>query len=157
MQALEEQLPEGALVVIDTAPVVYVLEQRPVFAAYYQGLFKAAEDGRIQIALSALTVTEVLTGPLKAGKRTLANALRSALAAYDVVPVNETIAALAAELRADHALRLPDACQLATAIHLTADAFVTHDADFGRIQGIRILTAPAATPSNSPKPQAKRR
>jgi predicted nucleic acid-binding protein len=49
------------------------------------------------------------------------------------------IAMLAARLRLKHRLRLPDAIQLATAVHEGCFALVTHDRDFGKVRGLVVL------------------
>jgi len=46
----------------------------------------------------------------------------------------------AARLRGQYGLKLPDAIQLASALAINADALVTHDRDFGKVRGLRILT-----------------
>ncbi len=48
------------------------------------------------------------------------------------------VALLAARMRAEHRLRLPDAIQLATAIIERCDALVTHDRDFPDIPGLIV-------------------
>jgi predicted nucleic acid-binding protein len=133
-------LPAGATVAVDTAPFIYVLEGHAKFADQFAGLFAAADAGELHIALSTITLAEVLTGPFKAGKTALAKRYEKALSQYTVVPVSPAIAALAAQLRVDYRLRLPDAIQLATALDIGASAFVTHDRDFSRVTGIDILT-----------------
>jgi predicted nucleic acid-binding protein len=133
-------LPAGATVAVDTAPFIYVLEGHEKFADQFAGLFAAADAGELHIALSTITLAEVLTGPFKAGKTALAKRYEKALSQYTVVPVSPAIAALAAQLRVDYRLRLPDAIQLATALDIGASAFVTHDRDFSRVTGIDILT-----------------
>lgn len=133
-------LPIGATVVIDTAPFIYVLEAHPQFCDQFTGLFKAADAGNLHIALSTITLAEVLTGPLKAGQTALAKRYEKALSQYTLVSVSPQVAALAAQLRAQYRLRLPDAIQLATALDIGATAFVTHDRDFSRVTGIDILT-----------------
>jgi hypothetical protein len=59
-------------------------------------------------------LAEVLTGPFKAGH-------------------------LAAQLRVQYRLKLPDAIQLATGLDIGAAAFVTHDRDFSQVSGVEIL------------------
>lgn len=125
--------------VVDTAPFIYVLEAHPEFADQFVGLFEAADAGQVQLALSAITLAEVLTGPFKAGQTALAKRYEKALMRYTVVPVSAQIAALAAQLRAQYRLRLPDAIQLATALDIGASAFVTDDSDFSQVTGITIL------------------
>jgi predicted nucleic acid-binding protein len=132
-------LAVGSVVVVDTAPFVYLLDGHPDFALKFEGLFEAAQSGDVHIALSALTLAEVLTGPLKAGHSALANRYEKALLQYKVIPVSAGIATLAAQLRARYKLKLPDAIQLATALDVEAAAFVTHDRDFSQVVGIRVL------------------
>lgn len=133
-------LPLQATVVVDTAPFIYILESHPRFADQFIGLFEAAAAGRLTIAVSTITLAEVLTGPLKAGQTALAKRYEKALSAYTLVSVTPAIAALAAQLRVRYRLKLPDAIQLATALDTGATAFVTHDRDFSTVSGIEILT-----------------
>jgi predicted nucleic acid-binding protein len=133
-------LPKGATVMVDTAPFIYVLESHPHFADQFTGLFEAAANGDVVIALSTITLAEVLTGPLKAGQTALAKRYEKTLSLYRVIAVSLPIAALAAQLRAQYRLRLPDAIQLATALDIGAAALVTHDRDFSRVTGIAIVT-----------------
>lgn len=132
-------LPQGATVMVDTAPFIYVLESHPHFAVQFLGLFEAAAAGDLTIALSTITLAEILTGPFEAGQTALAKRYEKSLSQYTVVQVSTPIAALAAQLRAQYLLRLPDAIQLATALDLGAAAFVTHDRDFSQVTGVEIL------------------
>lgn len=125
---------------VDTAPFIYILESNPQFAEQFVGLFEAAAAGKLGIALSTITLAEVLTGPFKAGQTALAKRYEKALSAYTLVSVTPPIAALAAQLRAQYRLRLPDAIQLATALDMGAAALVTHDRDFSQVTGMKILT-----------------
>ena len=132
---------------VDTAPFIYVLEAHPQFADQFSGLFEAAAKGDLTLALSTITLAEVLTGPFKAGQTALAKRYEKSLLLYSVVPVSTPIAALAAQLRAQYRLKLPDAIQLASALDIGAAAFVTHDRDFSQVTGIDILTGdPGAEP-----------
>lgn len=133
-------LPIGATVVVDTAPFIYLLEAHLQFADQFTGLFEAADAGNLHIALSTITLAEVLTGPFKAGQTALAKRFEKALSHYTLVSVSPQVAALAAQLRAQYRLKLPDAIQLATALDIGATAFVTHDRDFSQVTGIDILT-----------------
>ena len=133
-------LSDGVTVLVDTAPWIYVLEDHPVFAPRFTGLFEAAEQGRLQLALTTVTVAEVLAGPFKAKQTALAKRYEKALNRYQVMPLSAQVAALAAQLRVQYRLKLPDAVQLASALDLGAAALVTHDRDFSRVQGLPILT-----------------
>ena len=132
-------LSEGATVLVDTAPWIYLLEDHAEFAPRFVGLFEAADRGQIQLALSTVTLAEVLTGPFKAGQTALAKRYETALGAYQVVPLSATVASLAAQLRVQYRLKLPDAVQLASALEIGAAALVTHDRDFSAVEGLPVL------------------
>lgn len=133
------QLPKGATVMVDTAPFIYVLESHPQFADQFLGLFEAAVMGDLSVALSTITLAEILTGPFKAGQTALAKRYEKSLSCYTVIPISSPIAVLAAQLRAQYRLKLPDAIQIASALEIGADAFVTHDRDFSHVTGLKIL------------------
>lgn len=132
-------LPVGVTVLVDTAPWIYLLEDHPEFAPRFAGLFDAAEQGLLRLALTPITVAEVLTGPFKAGQTALAKRYETALAQYTLVPLSATVASLAAQLRVQYLLKLPDAIQLASALDMGVAAMVTHDRDFATVEGLPIV------------------
>ena len=132
-------LGEGALVFVDSAPIIYVLESHPKLADRFMPLFARQERGEIAVAVSTVTIAEVLTGPFGAGEEALARRYRAVLDSWQVVALTVDIAESAARLRAQYRLRLPDAIQLASALAINADALITHDRDFGKVRGLRIL------------------
>jgi predicted nucleic acid-binding protein len=131
-------LPVGVKVLVDSAPIIYLLEDHPRFAQRFAGLFEAEESGEISIALSTITIAEVLAGPFKHRQDALAGRYAKTLAGYEVVPVSAEIAVSAARLRARYSLKLPDALQLATALDIGAHALVTHDRDFSGVTGLIV-------------------
>lgn len=133
------ELPDGALVLVDTAPIIYTLEGHRTLAAHFVDLFRRGEAGQIDLAVTTVTLAEVLTGPLKAGQEALARRYRAVLEEWRVVDFNADLAEAAARLRGHYGLKLPDAIQLASALAINADALVTHDRDFKRVTGIRVL------------------
>jgi predicted nucleic acid-binding protein len=132
-------LKPGDLVVVDSAPLIYLLDGHPTFAPLFAGLFEADERGVLQIAISTIAMAEVLAGPFKHGQEVLAKRYEQALGAFEVVPVSHQIAVTASRLRARTGLRLPDALQAATALEIGAVALVTHDRDFARLEGLRVI------------------
>jgi hypothetical protein len=67
MEPLEfVDLPEEALLLIDSAPVIYVLEDHPRLGPRFAPLFAAHAEGRLRFAVTTITVAEVLVGPLRA-------------------------------------------------------------------------------------------
>lgn len=132
-------VPDGALLLVDTAPLIYHLEDNAQFAHRFVGLFEAAAAGRISIAITTVTLAEVLTGPYQHGRDALAKRMEAALLEHEVHPLSASIAVQAARLRQRYRLRLPDAIQLATALEINAYGLVSHDRDFSAVQDIRIL------------------
>ena len=137
-------LSDGVTVLVDTAPWIYVLEDHPVWASQFFGLFEAAERGRLQLALTTVTLAEVLAGPFKAKQTALAKRYEKALGRYHVVPLSAQVAVVAAQLRVQYRLKLPDAVQLASALDIGAAALVTHGRDFSKVLDFPVLTGVTA-------------
>jgi predicted nucleic acid-binding protein len=132
-------LPEGALLLIDTPPIVYQLEAHPHLGPRFRPVFDAHAQGRVRFAITTITIAEVLTGPMRAGDEALARRYRAVLESWRVVPLDADIAETAARLRASLGFRLPDAIQAASALAINAGALVTHDRDFNRLQALRVI------------------
>ena len=132
-------LKAGSRVALDSAPLIYFLEDHRILAPRFAPLFEAEAEGGIGIVISAIALAEVLAGPLKSGNEALANRYRRAMEMWQVVAVDAELAVLAARLRAAHGLRLPDAIHAATAISAGCAALVTHDRDFSRLKGLRVI------------------
>ena len=132
-------LADGALILVDSAPIIYVLEGHRTLARRFRPLFARQAEGEISFAVTAITIAEVLTGPLSVGDEALAERYRAILESWYVVELSTEIAERAARLRAHARLKLPDAVQAASAIAVNADALVTHDRDFSRLTALRIL------------------
>jgi predicted nucleic acid-binding protein len=141
MEPLEfGDLPEEALLVIDSAPIICVLENNPQLAPRFAPLFAAHAAGRLRFAVTTITVAEVLVGPLQAGEEALAQRYRATLESWQLVPLDLRIAANAARLRASLRLGLADAVQAASALAINAAGLVTHNRDFSRLHSVRVIT-----------------
>ncbi len=68
---LAAQVPDGGTVLIDTNPIIYVLEGNPL-GAPFRSIFESVDNGRIRALVTPITVAEVVTGPLKANRDALA-------------------------------------------------------------------------------------
>ena len=128
-------LRDGALVLVDSAPIICTLEAKAKFVARYAPLFQRHADGEILLAVTTVTLAEVLTGPLRAGEEALAKRYRAVLEAWQVVDFTCDIAESAARLRGEYGLKLLDAIQVASALSINADVLVTHDRDFSKVRG----------------------
>ena len=132
-------LEANDLVVVDSAPVIYFLDGHANFSNLFDGLFEAYDAGQLRIAISTIAIAEVLAGPFKNGQDVLAKRYEKALASFDVIPVTQDIAVSASRLRISCKLKLMDALQAATALEIGAQALVTHDRDFSRLEGLTVL------------------
>jgi predicted nucleic acid-binding protein len=134
-----EGLPENALLLVDSAPIIYVLEDHPQFAPAFRSIFEAHEKGLVRFAVTTVTLAEVLTGPLSKADEVLVEKYRATLRSWFIVDLDAEIAESAARLRAALKLKLADAVQAASAIAVGADALVTHDRDFSALRDLRVI------------------
>jgi predicted nucleic acid-binding protein len=132
-------LPERALLLVDSAPIIYFLEGHPKLGPRFKPLFEAHEAGRLRFAVTTITIAEVLTGPLRAGEDALARRYRAILESWRPVALDVDIAESAARLRASLRLALADAVQAASALTINAAALVTYDRDFSRVRTLRVI------------------
>jgi predicted nucleic acid-binding protein len=133
-------LPEEALLLIDSPPIIYILEDHPRFAPRFAPMFAAHAAGQLRFAVTTITVTEVLVGPLRAGDDVLAQRYRAILQSWQPVALDVDIAASAARLRASLRLGLAHAVQAASALAINAAPLVKHYRDFSRLRSLRIIS-----------------
>lgn len=145
MKGAAEQAP---LFGVDTMLFVYHFEANPRFGAAAERLLAAAESGSCRLVVSVLALLEALVVPKRQGDETLCRRYRDLFAAFPnlaVVSIDPQLAEVAAELRAAHGLRTPDALHLATALHAGAAAFVTEDRRLRAVSGISVLSLDEVT------------
>lgn len=105
-------------------------------------IFRAADDGEIEIVSSALTLLEVLVVPYRAGQLHLADRYEALLTRgrnIRLLEIDRAQLRAAAQLRAIHGLRTPDALQLAAALSARCTVFVTSDRRLPEFPGLQIL------------------
>ena len=133
-------LPEHALLLIDSAPIIYFLESHPTGGPRFKPVFEAHAAARVRFAVTTVTVAEVLAGPLQTGDEALARRYRAILESWQCIDLDVGIAESAARLRASLRLKLPDAVQAASALAVNAAALVTHDRDFSKVNSLRVIS-----------------
>jgi predicted nucleic acid-binding protein len=126
---------------VDSAPIIYFLEGHPKLASVFSSMFERQASGDLHLAVTTITIAEVLTGPLQSDNETLAERYRAILESWQVVDLTSKLAESAARLRASLRLKLPDAIQVASALAINADALVTHDRDFSRVRSLTVLSS----------------
>ncbi|HEX8209073.1 MAG TPA: PIN domain-containing protein [Longimicrobium sp.] len=133
-------------VALDTAAFIYLIEAHPLYLPTLLPVFAAADEERLTIVTSAVTLLEVLVVPYRAGNLPLANRYEALLNRSRGVRLREIDRALlraAAQLRATTGVRTPDALQLAAALAEGCTTFVTNGRRLPSIPGLRILQVSA--------------
>ena len=130
-------------IMFDTAPVIYFIEQHDRYGSIADELFSVIRsDGSIYAFSSVITLTEVLTQPLRMSRMDIAEKYRNLLLNsknFFIYPVDAIIAEKAAELRARYSLRTPDALQIAVSVENNASLFITNDKGLSNIKEIEVL------------------
>jgi predicted nucleic acid-binding protein len=125
---------------LDTAPVVYFVEQNSEFIARVEPIF-ARLDLDIIGVISAVTLAECLVFPIKRGFIDLEQAFEEVVNSdrVEFIVADREIAKLTAIIRAKYNFQLPDSIQIATAIESNCDAFLTNDIALRKVTEIRTI------------------
>ena len=138
---LIQHLGEGR-VAVDTAVFIYFIEEHPMYLPLVEPLFAEVDAGRRELVTSALTLLEVLVVPYRAGDLQLAEryeAIFSRSRGLRVVDLDRGQLRTAAQIRATHGVRTPDALQLAAAFSERCQVFLTTDRRMPALPGLRVV------------------
>ena len=139
---IESALQSVQRLYLDTAPLIYNVEENPSYVARMDRIIGLIETTPLTAFSEVLTLTEVMVQPIQSGNQQLAKEYRDILVdsgAYTLLPITAPIAETAADLRARYNLRTPDALHVATAIASDCDALLTNDARLKRAHEITVL------------------
>lgn len=136
---------QGKTVGLDTAPLIYFIEENPAYIETVRFFFEAMDRGDFTVVTSTVTLLEVLVHPLRSNNKELAAEYRDILlnSRLMTLEVSNTIAEQAAQLRATHNIRTPDAIQFSAALNAGATHFFTNDIRLPEIPSIQILSLDA--------------
>ena len=133
----------GQVVGLDTAPLIYYVEEKEPYLATVELFFDALTAGEFRVVTSMLTLSEVLVEPVRHNDTPLADRYRAILLntpGLTITPVCTPIVEKAAAIRSAHRrVRLPAAVQLATALIGRADFFLTNDIALPPLPGLKML------------------
>ncbi|HAI68945.1 MAG TPA: PIN domain nuclease [Gammaproteobacteria bacterium] len=136
-------LQSGQIVALDTAPLIYFIEEHPTYLPIVAPFFEKLDQSEIAVVTSVITLSEVLVKPLRDGETQLAQQYRDILLNINgltTIKVSIAIAEKAAQLRSQYSLRTPDAIQVATALQSNATALLTNDIRLPVLPTLQILT-----------------
>ena len=137
---LPDALGTSQQMFVDTAPIIYFVEKHPRYFATVSAVFDRVDDDQLAPVVSPITLAECLVYPYRMGHADAARMFKELLThRMRFVPIEETIASQAAELRARHNLSLPDALQCAVALNARCDAFLTNDIALKRVTELNVV------------------
>jgi len=127
---------------LDTAPVIYLVEQNPRYDDVVRRIFRAIDEGSIIVVTSPITLAECLVVPYRSNSAAMERQyIERITRGRNTVftSIDEYIARHAAQLRARYQLRLADALQAAVALQAGCDAILTNDTIFSRVAELPAL------------------
>jgi predicted nucleic acid-binding protein len=139
---IDEALADVTHLFLDTAPVIYFVEQNPHYLALTERVFSRIDEGLVTAVTSPITLSECLVFPYRFNNTTLQADFFELIVHglhTQFVLIDQEIARQAAQLRAKYNLALADALQIATAIDQNCEAFLTNDKQLTRVTDIRII------------------
>lgn len=129
-------------VALDTSIFIYLIEEHPRYLPLIEPLFRQVDGGDREIVTSAITLLEVLVAPHRAGDMSLAARYEAVLTrsrGLIVRDLDRPQLRLAAQIRAAHGVRTPDALQLAAAVSSKSAVFLTNDRRLPSLPGLRVV------------------
>lgn len=133
---------QGKTVGLDTAPLIYFIEENPAHIEIVRLFFEAMDRGSFLVVTSTVTLLEVLVHPLRSNNTELAAEYRDILlnSRLMTLEISSGIAEQAARLRASYNIRTPDAIQISAALESGATHFFTNDIRLPEIPSLQILS-----------------
>jgi len=121
----------------------YYIEGHNLFGLFVKELVNSFQEGNITVYSSVITITEVLPKPLSIGRYDLANTFLEFLKNgrnLQIIEISDKIAEMAGSLRGKYnSLKALDSIQLATAIYLNTDAFITNDIKLRQVKETNVI------------------
>lgn len=134
--ALERAIPRGGTVLLDTSSLAayFGSESTSPIAAFL--IDDYVRSGRNRAVVSAVSAAELLVRPLRAGRGDLGRSILEFLRTFanlDIVPVDLTVASMAAALRARDGMKVPDALIAASGLDRSAAVALSDDAGWPEV------------------------
>ena len=127
---------------LDTAPLIYYVEENPSYFSIVETIFNHIDDGSLIAVTSPVTLAECLVGVYRSRLFQYKKDFLE-LIVYGInvifVPIDSEQAQQAGELRARYNLTLTDAFQIATALSAGCEAFLTNDITLKRVAELNVL------------------
>lgn len=139
---VEDAINRSNQIFLDTAPIIYYVESNPTYYGLTEVIFDNIDNGLLSAVTSPITLSECLVYPYKLALGKLAQDFIDLIVDgenVNFIVIDDGIAKLAAQMRANYNLALPDSLQIATAIQSGCDAFLTNDLQLKRVNELSVL------------------
>ena len=122
---------------LDTAPVIYVVERRPLYAEYLDVRLSIPGDS---LLTSELTRMECLVLPIREDNRVIVQDYEAYFATRigDIVSLTREVIDAATLIRARYGFATPDAIHLGAAMAAGCDVFLTNDSRLSRFKEMSV-------------------
>jgi uncharacterized protein len=135
---------------LDSSALIYYFEGAPPFRQAVIEVLRGikAENPETIVTVSRLGLMECRVKPLRDGNFTLLANYDAFFVQAKIVELTASVVDLATQLRASTGLKTPDALQAASALTIADTCcFVSGDAGFARVPGLRWRQVSVATPT----------
>ena len=130
-------------VFVDTAPIIYFLENSSLYMKAMGNFFVKCKKEHIQIVTSTLTIEEYLVSPYSNGKMEYVDNFKKFIEYMniEVVDIDSVIAEQGEKIRGKYkSFKAMDALQIATAIIKKCDMFFTNDKQLRQEKELPCMT-----------------
>lgn len=136
-------MTEFKRVFVDTAPIIYYLENNALYIDSIMMFFKKCLEENIQVVTSTITIEEYLVFPYSSGKMEFADNFKRFIEymGIEIVDIDSNIAEQGAKIRGKYKnFKAMDALQVATAIVSGCDMFFTNDKQLRQEKELPCMT-----------------
>ena len=112
---------------LDSAPVIYLIENDAAFGSAVGELVRLAAELSIELVASPITLAECLAGAKDRASKARFVEFLTSTREVDICKIDQFDAVLAGETRREFGLPLPDCIQVAAAVNSVCDVFFTND------------------------------
>ncbi|MCM1558683.1 MAG: PIN domain-containing protein [Butyrivibrio sp.] len=136
-------MTEFKKVFIDTAPLIYYLENNALYKDSIKNFFTRCFEKNIRVVTSAITVEEYLVFPYGSGKMELVDNFKRFIEYMNikVIDIDSDIAEYGAKIRGQYKqFKAMDALQIAAAIISGCDMFFTNDKQLRQEKELPCMT-----------------
>ena len=140
--SLSRFLRRHEIIGLDSSVFIFEVEEHPKYAQLVHPVFQWLEQPGSHAVTATVTMLEILVHPYRMSDIDAVNRFYGLLSTYPGLQWAEltlAIADLAARLRAEHALKTPDAIQAASAMASQATGFISNDPAFRRLEDLEVL------------------